>query len=117
MSELMPSASDQWSSRRIVNAYLSFFERNGHMRIPGSRLTMEENRTSFIIAGMQPLMPYLSGKEAPPSPRLTSLQRCLRTDDVEMVGSNIRKLSAFQMLGNWSIGDYGRREAITMAAE
>ena len=88
MSELMPSVSEEWSSRRIAQAYLSFFERNGHMRIPGRRLTMQENATSFIIAGMQPLMPYFSGVEVPPSPRLTSLQRCLRTDDVEMVGRN-----------------------------
>jgi alanyl-tRNA synthetase len=78
---------------------------------------MQENATSFIIAGMQPLMPYFSGAEVPPSPRLTSLQRCLRTDDVEMVGRNIAKLSAFHMLGNWSIGDYGRPEAVAMTAE
>lgn len=117
MSELMPSVSEEWSSRRIAQAYLSFFERNGHMRIPGRRLTMQENATSFIIAGMQPLMPYFSGAEVPPSPCLTSLQWCLRTDDVEVVGRNISKMSAFQMLGNWSIGDYGRRTAIAMAAE
>lgn len=117
MSELMPSVSEEWSSRRIAQAYLSFFERNGHRRIPGRRLTMQENATSFIIAGMQPLMPYFSGAEVPPSPRLTSLQRCLRTDDVEMVGRNSSKMSAFHMLGNWSIGEYGRREAVAMAAE
>src|SRR5215469_6432574 len=103
------SVSTPWLSPRIIETYLSFFEEHGHLRIPGSRLTKPQSATAFTIAGMQPLMPYLSGKESPPALRLTSLQRCLRTDDVEMVGRDSRKMSAFHMLGNWSIGDYGRR--------
>ena len=117
MPKLSSSISTPWPSPRIVETYLSFFEERGHLRIPGSRLTMPESTTAFTIAGMQPLMPYLSGRESPPAPRLTSLQRCLRTDDVEMVGRYIRKLSAFHMLGNWSIGDYGRRQAIDLAMQ
>ncbi len=106
-----------WSSARIAETYLAFFEQHGHLRLAGHPLAAPENSTSFIIAGMQPLMPYLRGSEPPPAPRLAALQRCLRTDDVEMVGSNDRKMSAFQMLGNWSIGDYGRREAVELAVE
>jgi alanyl-tRNA synthetase len=117
MHRLNSSGSPPWSSPRIVATYLSFFEEHGHLRIPGSRLTMPESTTAFTIAGMQPLMPYLSARESPPAPRLTSLQRCLRTDDVEMVGRNIRKMSSFHMLGNWSIGDYGRRQAIDLAMQ
>ena len=117
MPKLKSSVSTPWSSPRIVETYLSFFAEHGHRRISGSRLTMPESTTAFTIAGMQPLMPYLSGRESPPAPRLTSLQRCLRTDDVEMVGRYIRKMSAFHMLGNWSIGDYGRRQAIDLTIQ
>jgi alanyl-tRNA synthetase len=66
---------------------------------------------------MQPLLPYLRGLAMPPSPRLTCLQRCLRTDDIDAVGTSGCKNTSFHMLGNWSIGDYGRREAITMTLE
>lgn len=75
------------------------------------------NTTSFIIAGMQPLLPYLRGLLTPPSSRLTSLQRCLRTYDADAVGTNSKNNTSFHMLGNWSIGDYGKREAIEMALD
>ncbi len=105
------------SSREIVDRYLSFFCERGHYELSGSPLVLPGNSTSFVIAGMQPLLPYLRGQTIPPSPRLTCLQRCLRTDDIEAVGINSLKNTSFHMLGNWSIGDYGRREAITMALE
>ncbi len=105
------------SSERIAETFRSFFVDHGHLCIEGSTLAISGNSTSFVIAGMQPLMPYFSGTEVPPAPRLTDLQRCLRTDDVELVGSNTRKMSSFLMLGSWSIGDYGRREAISMSME
>jgi alanyl-tRNA synthetase len=105
------------SSREIVNRYLSFFRERGHHEMPGSPLALPGNSTSFVIAGMQPLLPYLRGQTTPPSSRLTCLQRCLRTDDIEAVGTSGRKNTSFHMLGNWSIGDYGRREAIAMAFE
>ena len=105
------------SSTEIVERYLSFFRDHNHVELAGSPLVMPGNSTSFIIAGMQPLLPYLRGQQTPPSPRLTSLQRCLRSDDIDAVGTNARKNSSFFMLGNWSIGDYGKHEAIDMALD
>ncbi|MGO8950728.1 MAG: alanine--tRNA ligase-related protein [Ktedonobacterales bacterium] len=117
----MPQVMSPWpypySSEQIAETFLSFYAQHGHLRIPGAPLAMPGTTTSFVVAGMQPLVPYFTGRESPPAPRLTDVQRCLRTDDVELVGSNSRKISTFQMLGNWSIGDYGRREAIEMSVE
>lgn len=104
------------SSPEIVGRYLAYFRAHGHSELPGAPL-VPPSGTSFVIAGMQPMIPYLRGQEPPPAPRLTALQRCLRTDDAEAVGTNGRKCTSFHMLGNWSIGDYGRREAIAMALE
>lgn len=106
-----------FSSSQIVERYLSYFRGHGHYELPSTPLAVPGNSTSFIIAGMQPLLPYLRAETLPPSPRLSSVQRCLRTDDVEAVGSNDRKMSAFLMLGNWSIGEYWKCEAIEMALE
>jgi alanyl-tRNA synthetase len=103
------------ASHTIVERYLEFFGARGHLRIAGGPLVSPEGGTSFTIAGMQPLMPYLRGLRPPPAPRLTGVQRCLRTVDVDAVGTNGRKMTLFHMLGNWSIGDYGRREAIALA--
>jgi len=105
------------SSADIVERYLSFFKQRAHVELPGSPIAVSGNSTSFIIAGMQPLLPYLRGQETPPAPRLTAFQRCLRTDDAGAVGSNARKLTCFHMLGNWSVGDYGKGETMTMALE
>ncbi len=105
------------TSAEIADRYRDFFVARGHHALPNMPLVQPEGDTLFVIAGMQPLMPYLLGRATPPSPRLVDLQRCLRTDDVELVGTNNRKNSAFQMLGNWSIGDYGRRGAIELAVE
>ncbi len=106
-----------WPSAEIVREYLAFFRERDHQEIPGSPIVVPGNSTSFVIAGMQPLLPYLRGQEAPLAPRLTGWQRCLRTDDADAVGTNGRKLTSFHMLGNWSIGDYGKREAIALAWE
>ncbi|MGH2486817.1 MAG: alanine--tRNA ligase-related protein, partial [Ktedonobacterales bacterium] len=105
------------SSVAITERCLAYFRARDHREIPGSPLVRPEFDTSFVIAGMQPLMPYLRGDVAPPYPRLTDWQRCLRADDADAVGSNARKLSSFHMLGNWSVGDYGRRGAIEMALD
>ncbi len=114
----MPSNNSSYlSSSEIVERYLAFFRSKGHTQLPGSPLAVAGGSTSFVIAGMQPLLPYLRGLIAPPSPRLTALQRCLRTDDAEVVGTSTSKNTAFHMLGNWSIGDYGKREAIEMALD
>lgn len=108
--------TEHLSSTAIVEYYLAFFRARHHVEIPGSPLAVSGNSTSFIIAGMQPLLPYLRGQQTPPSPRLMSLQRCLRTDDADAVGTNVSKNTSFFMLGNWSIGDYDKREAIEMAS-
>ncbi len=105
------------SSQEIVERYLSFFRTLHHVELAGSPLVVPGNSTSFIIAGMQPLLPYLRGQQIPLSPCLTSLQRCLRSDDADVVGTNARKNTSFFMLGNWSIGDYGKYEAIDMALD
>jgi alanyl-tRNA synthetase len=108
---------EAWSSVTITREYLRFFEQRGHQLLPGSPLVVPGNTTSFVIAGMQPLMPYLRGQQSPPAPRLVGIQQCLRTVDVERVGHNVRSLTSFHMLGNWSIGDYGRPTAIALALE
>lgn len=110
------SARDH-SSLTITDQYLAYFRARDHQEIPGSPLILPDIDTSFVIAGMQPLTPYLRGDVPPPHARLTNWQRCLRGDDADAVGSNARKLSSFHMLGNWSIGDYGRRRAVEMALE
>jgi alanyl-tRNA synthetase len=103
------------TSSEIVQRYLGYFRARAHHEIAGSPLVMPGSGTSFVVAGMQPLLPYLLGRAAPPASRLVGLQRCLRTDDADAVGTNARKLSSFHMLGNWSIGDYNRRGAIELA--
>lgn len=105
------------TSEQISTTYLDFFKARGHLELPGSSLVAPNQSTYFTVAGMQPLLPYLSGAQTPPASRLTSRQHCLRTVDVDETGKTNRKLTLFHMLGNWSIGSYGRREAIEMAVE
>ena len=114
-----PGQSDQptppgLTSPEIARRYMAYFRAHGHLEIAGAPLAGSDN-TLFVIAGMQPLLPWLRGQTTPPAPRLTAIQRCLRMDDADSVGVNGRKLSSFNMLGNWSIGDYGKREAIAFA--
>jgi len=101
----------------IRERYLSFFEENGHKRLPSFPLIPPASDTStlLIIAGMQPLKPYLSGREKPPHNRLTDAQKVFRTPDIEEVGSTSRHLTFFEMMGNFSIGDYFKREAAQFA--
>ena len=99
----------------IRNKYLNFFKRNGHSIIPSAPLIPENDPSVlFTTAGMQPLVPYLLGEKHPSGKRLTDYQKCVRTNDIEEVGDN-RHLTYFEMLGNWSLGDYFKEESIQMS--
>ena len=101
----------------IRNKYLNFFERHGHKIIPSASLIPENDPSVlFNTAGMQPLVPYLLGQKHPEGRRLTDYQKCIRTNDIEEVGDN-RHLTFFEMLGNWSLGDYFKKESISMSFE
>lgn len=101
----------------IRNKYLNFFERHGHKIIPSASLIPENDPSVlFNTAGMQPLVPYLLGQKHPEGTKLTDYQKCIRTNDIEEVGDN-RHLTFFEMLGNWSLGDYFKKESIAMSFE
>ena len=101
----------------IRNKYLNFFKKHGHAVIPSSPLIPENDPSVlFTTAGMQPLVPYLLGEKHPEGKRLTDYQKCLRTNDIDEVGDN-RHLTYFEMLGNWSLGDYFKEESIAMSFE
>ena len=99
----------------IRNKYLKFFERNGHKVIASASLIPENDPSVlFTTAGMHPLVPYLLGEKHPEGTRLTDYQKCVRTVDIDEVGDN-RHLTYFEMLGNWSLGDYFKEESIKMS--
>ena len=101
----------------IRNKYLKFFESKGHKIIPSAPLIPENDPSVlFTTAGMQPLVPYLLGEKHPEGTRLTDYQKCVRTNDIDEVGDN-RHLTYFEMLGNWSLGDYFKEESIAMSFE
>ena len=99
----------------IRNKYLNFFKEHGHTVIPSAPLIPENDPSVlFTTAGMQPLVPYLLGEPHPAGKRLTDYQKCVRTNDIDEVGDN-RHLTYFEMLGNWSLGDYFKEESIQMS--
>ena len=101
----------------IRNKYLEFFKKHGHIVIPSASLIPENDPSVlFTTAGMQPLVPYLLGEKHPEGTRLTDYQKCVRTNDIDEVGDN-RHLTYFEMLGNWSLGDYFKEESIKMSFE
>jgi alanyl-tRNA synthetase len=107
------------TSDEIREQFLSFFEARGHRRLPSFPLVPadEDRSVLFTIAGMNPLKPYFLGREQPPHPRLTDCQKCFRTVDIEVVGTTARHLTFFEMLGNFSIGDYFKEGAVEFALE
>ncbi len=105
-------------AEEIVRKYLDFFKKKGHAVIPSAPLIPENDpSTLFITAGMHPLVPYLLGQPHPKGKRLVNVQKCLRTTpDIEEVGDS-RHNTFFEMLGNWSLGDYFKKESLTWSFE
>jgi len=105
------------SSDKLKKMYLEFFQKNGHKVIANASLIPENDSTAlFISAGMHPLVPYLLGQQHPSGKKLVNVQKCLRTSDIDEVGNNFH-LSFFEMLGNWSLGDYFKQESIRWSYE
>lgn len=101
----------------IRQRWLDFFEARGHAVVPSAPLISPDPSTLFVIAGMVPFIPYMLGEQTPPWPRATSVQKCVRTLDIEEVGKTTRHGTFFQMNGNFSFGDYFKEGAITYAWE
>ncbi len=107
------------TSDEIRRTYLEFFVERDHRRLPSASLVPTEHDPSalFTIAGMHPLKPYFQGRERPPHPRVTTCQKTFRTVDIDIIGTTSRHLTFFEMLGNFSFGDYFKREAARFAWE
>lgn len=102
----------------VREAYLSFFESKGHLRMPSFSLIPQSDKSLLLInAGMAPLKPYFTGLKVPPRKRVTTCQKCIRTGDIENVGKTSRHGTFFEMLGNFSFGDYFKNEVIPWAWE
>ncbi len=105
------------TAQELRNKYLTFFQSKGHTIIPSASLVPEnDSSVLFTTAGMHPLVPYLLGQQHPGGTRVADVQKCIRTGDIDEVGDNTH-LTFFEMLGNWSFGDYFKKEAIAWSFE
>jgi alanyl-tRNA synthetase len=104
-------------SAEIARRFLAYFKEQGHAIVPSASLVADDPTVMFVIAGMQPFKPYLLGQRTPEHRRVADVQKCVRTDDIDEVGRTTRHATFFQMLGNWSFGDYFKEGAIPFAWE
>lgn len=102
-------------SHEIARRWVEYFSQNGHTVVPSASLVSSDPSLLFTVAGMVPFIPYLTAREEPPYPRATSVQKCIRTGDIEEVGKTARHGTFFQMCGNFSFGDYFKERAISLA--
>ncbi len=108
----------KYVENELRKMYLEFFESKGHLKLKSFSLVPQNDKSLLLInAGMAPLKPYFTGQEIPPRKRVTTCQKCIRTNDIENVGKTARHLTFFEMLGNFSFGDYFKREAIAWCWE
>ena len=107
-----------YGENELRKMYLDFFESKGHLKMNSFSLVPQNDKSLLLInAGMAPLKPYFTGQEIPPRRRVTTCQKCIRTGDIENVGKTARHLTFFEMLGNFSFGDYFKHEAIAWSWE
>ena len=105
------------TANELRTMYVNFFKERGHKEIASASLLPENDSTVlFTTAGMHPLIPYLLGEKHPGGKRLTDVQKCIRTEDIDEVGDDIH-CTFFEMLGNWSLGDYFKQKSISMSFE
>jgi alanyl-tRNA synthetase len=104
-------------THEITDRFLSFFAKRGHTRVPSAPLVLDDPNLLFVNAGMVQFKPYFLGEAPPPYPRATSIQKCVRTPDIDEVGRTTRHNTFFQMAGNFSFGDYFKEGAIELAWE
>ncbi|MEG2539818.1 MAG: alanine--tRNA ligase-related protein, partial [Clostridium sp.] len=107
-----------YGANELREMYLSFFEGKEHLRLASAPLVPQNDKSLLLInAGMAPLKTYFTGQEIPPRNRITTCQKCIRTGDIENVGKTSRHGTFFEMLGNFSFGDYFKKESIPWAWE